>query len=195
MDFFVILDYTNIRKRGYTMDKRIPYGISNYKDLIEDGYYYVDKTMYLHELENAGTKLVYLRPRRFGKTLLTSMMYYYYDIASHDLFEGLYKDTYVYSNPTPNKNNYYVLSLDFSGMNVNVQEIDSVRMSFIERLKNGIKNFINHYELNITTTIFLDFLEQFQELRLDKKIYIIIDEYDNFTNTILSGNPKLFKQN
>jgi len=91
------------------MDKRIPYGKTDYKELIEQNCYYVDKTMYLSELENAGDVLLYLRPRRFGKTLFTSMISYYYDVASPDLYDELFKDTYVYNNPTPNKNNYYVI--------------------------------------------------------------------------------------
>lgn len=96
--------------------KKIPYGICNYRKLQEEGYVYVDKTMYLEKLEDVGSTLVYLRPGRFGKTLFTSMMYYYYDINSKDLFETLFKDTYVYKNPTKLKNNYYILKLDFSNI-------------------------------------------------------------------------------
>ena len=94
---------------------KIPYGISDYKKLKENGYYYVDKTMYLEKLESIGDVLVYLRPGRFGKTLFTSMMTYYYDVNSKHLFDTLFKDTYVYNNPTKNKNNYYILNFDFSG--------------------------------------------------------------------------------
>ena len=75
--------------------KRIPYGISDYKKLIENGNYYVDKTMYLEKLENVADTLLYLRPRRFGKTLLTSMMYYYYDINSKNFFDTLFKQVRV----------------------------------------------------------------------------------------------------
>lgn len=69
--------------------KKIPYGISDYGLLIKDNYYYINKTMYLEELENIGRTLVLLRPRRFGKTLFTSMMGYYYDINSKDKFIDL----------------------------------------------------------------------------------------------------------
>ena len=88
---------------------KIPYGISDYKKLISDGYYYVDKTMYLEKLEDIGSVLVYLRPGRFGKTLFTSMLYYYYDVNSKGEFKTLFRDTYVLNNPTKNKNNYYIL--------------------------------------------------------------------------------------
>ena len=73
----------------------MPYGISDYEKLIINDYYYVDKTMYLEKLENAGSFFFLFRPRRFGKTLFTSMMYYYYDINSKDKFDTLFKDTYI----------------------------------------------------------------------------------------------------
>ena len=86
--------------------KKIPYGISDFKKLREMDYYYIDKTIYLEKLEDTAETIIYLRPRRFGKTLFTSMMYYYYDINSKDIFDDLFKDTYIYNHPTKNKNNY-----------------------------------------------------------------------------------------
>ena len=94
--------------------KKVPYGISDYKTLQEDGYLYVDKTMYLEKLEDTAKTIIYHRPDGFGKSLFTSMMFYYYDVNSKDGFDTLFKDTYVYDNPTKNKNNYYVLKFDFS---------------------------------------------------------------------------------
>ena len=178
--------------------KKIPYGISDYKSLISDGYYYVDKTMFLEKLETVGKTLVYLRPRRFGKTLLTSMMYYYYDVNSSNEFDTIFKDTYVYSNPTPDKNNYYVLKLDFSGMKAFTSEED-IEREFVDKISYGIKEFNIHYEFNAPTDndyanrLLLDFLSYFRSLNLDKKLYIIIDEYDNFTNSVLSKNVNIFK--
>ena len=92
--------------------KKIPYGVIDYKSLVEEDYIYVDKTMYLSKLEDERKTLIYLKPGRFGKSLFTSMMYYYYDINSSSLFETLFKGTYVYDNPTPIKNNFYVLKFD-----------------------------------------------------------------------------------
>ena len=178
--------------------KRIPYGISDYGLLIKDNYYYIDKTMYLEELENIGRTLVFLRPRRFGKTLFTSMMGYYYDINSKDKFEELFKDTYVYDNPTCNKNNYYVLKFDFSSIS-NYNELNDIMKSFNSSIVRGITNFLNRYDLsyNIDTSFFPadilgNFLEYFNGLKLNNKIYLMIDEYDNFTNGILKSN-ELFK--
>ena len=70
--------------------KKVPYGISDYRAIKEENYEYVDKTMYLKELENVGKILTYLRPGRFGKSLFTSMLYYYYDVNSSNLFGSLF---------------------------------------------------------------------------------------------------------
>ena len=181
--------------------KKIPYGICNYRKLQEEGYVYVDKTMYLEKLEDVGSTLVYLRPGRFGKTLFTSMMYYYYDINSKDLFEILFKDTYVYKNPTRLKNNYYILKLDFSGMSMNEEmSSEDIENEFKNKVISGINNFNKSYstsiKVNINNTpngILIEFLSEFNNLNFDNKLYILIDEYDNFTNSILEGNGDRFK--
>ena len=179
---------------------KIPYGISDYKLLKSEGYYYIDKTMYLEKLENADRTLVYLRPGRFGKSLFTSMMHYYYDINSKDLFDSLFKNTYVYKNPTINKNNYYVLKFDFSGMTSHGKDEKELEKEFLRCVIDGIKNFNTNYELNakynyedITPNgLLLEFLGYFNSLKLQHKLYIIIDEYDNFTNAILEGSGERF---
>ena len=181
--------------------KKIPYGICNYRKLQEEGYVYVDKTMYLEKLEDIGSTLIYLRPGRFGKTLFTSMMYYYYDINSKDLFERLFKDTYVYKNPTRLKNNYYILKLDFSGMSMNEEmSLEDIENEFKNKVISGINNFNKSYstsiKVNINNTpngILIEFLSGFNNLNFDNKLYILIDEYDNFTNAILEGNGDRFK--
>ena len=83
------------------MIKKLPYGISNYQELIEDDYYYVDKTKYIEMLENLAEKrIMFLRPRKFGKTLFTSAIENYYDIKKKDKFERLFKETYIGKHPT-----------------------------------------------------------------------------------------------
>ena len=129
---------------------KIPYGISDYRALKEEGYYYIDKTMYLEKLENTKKLLTYLRPGRFGKTLFTSMMYYYYDVGSKDLFDSLFKDTYVYNNPTVNKNNYYVLKFDFSGMSSIGKDILELEKTFKNNVLRGIDIFNDNYKTSIT---------------------------------------------
>jgi len=180
--------------------KKIPYGVIDYKSLIEEDYIYVDKTMYLSKLENEKDTLIYLKPGRFGKSLFTSMMYYYYDVNSSDLFETLFKGTYVYNNPTPNKNNYYVLKFDFSGLTTANMSEDEMKDSFNKKVYSSIYDFINKYrfDFNIDTEtkepnmLLLSLLMQLKT-RLEHKVYILVDEYDNFTNGILDGDASLFK--
>ena len=178
--------------------KKIPYGIINFKLLIEEDYYYVDKTMYLEKLENVGKTLFYLRPGRFGKSLFTSVLYYYYDINGKDLYKKLFKETYVYQNPTKGKNNYYILKFDFSGINEN-KENEELIESFKACVILGINDFIDRYNIKYeynkdipADDMLKYFLNFIQGLKLEHKIYIIVDEYDNFTNAILEGSADKF---
>ena len=87
--------------------KKLPYGISDYERLVENEYYYIDKTMYIEKLENLAERyIMFLRPRKFGKTLFTSTLENYYDIQKEEKFEKLYGETYIGKNPTKLKNNY-----------------------------------------------------------------------------------------
>ena len=157
--------------------KRIPYGISNYETLITDNYYYVDKTIYLEKLENCARTIVYLRPRRFGKTLFTSMMQYYYDINSKDKYDTLFKDTYIYNNPTKNINNYYILKFDFSGISSANNEKLSIRESFNKCVIDSIISFLKYYNLKAdvdytgnASEILRSFLVN---VTLNNKIYVL----------------------
>ena len=92
--------------------QKLPYGISNYEELIEDGYYYIDKTEYIEKIENLAEKrIMFLRPRKFGKTLFTSTLENYYDVAKANKFERLFRGTYIGQHPTKLKNKYYILKL------------------------------------------------------------------------------------
>ena len=180
--------------------KKIPYGESDFKKIILEDYYYVDKTMYLEKLEEVSSKVVYLRPRRFGKTLFTSMMGYYYDINSNNLYDELFKDTYVYNHPTKNKNNYYILNFDFSGMSFHPNNEEEISISFLDKIISGLRRFSNQYKIDYEIKpnlsperLISDFIDYFESLNLDHKIYLIIDEYDNFTNSILSNNVNMFQ--
>ena len=179
--------------------KKIPYGIMNFKILIEENYYYVDKTMYLEKLEKMPDALINLRPGRFGKSLFESMMFYYYDINSKDLYKKLFKETYVYQNPTKGKNNYYILKFDFSGINEN-KENEELIESFKACVILGINDFIDRYNIKYeynkdipADDMLKYFLNFIQGLKLEHKIYIIVDEYDNFTNAIFEGDINRFK--
>ena len=181
--------------------RQIPYGEANFKKIRTNKGLYVDKTMYIEKLEQSFNreKAIYLRPRRFGKSLFTSMLTYYYSVDTQEEFEELFKGLYIYEHPTPNKNNYYVLNFNFSGMTILGSNIlKEGEVAFYNKVKNGIEEFINRYNLNIkirgnvASEILINLIIDFNKLNLKNKIYIIIDEYDNFTNAILKGDAKDF---
>ena len=175
--------------------KPIPYGISNYSTIIRDGYAYVDKTMYIRTLEQAGVYHLFLRPRRFGKSLFTSMLGYYYDIAEIDNFDRLFSNMDIGRNPTKKKNAYYVLQFDFSAIRTDSYEV--MLQSFTQNIYNAFVRFCATYHLDITLEMdspeaqLSHLFTQFQT-KCDGKIYVIIDEYDHFANELLSSNLKTF---
>ena len=180
---------------------KIPYGESDYKTLIEENYIYVDKTMYIEKLENH-KKSIYVRPRGFGKSLFTSMISYYYDIKEKENFEKLFKGKYIYDHPTEKKNAYYILKFNFSGMNVSINKTEQeIEESFNDKVYIGCREFIEKYNLDIhikenktASMVILDLLSQFKTLEKSNKIYVMIDEYDHFTNGMLEGNVSGFLQ-
>ena len=178
---------------------KIPYGESDFKILREENYIYVDKTMYIERLETY-KKSIYVRPRRFGKSLFTSMISYYYDLNEKENFEKLYKGLYIYDHPTEKKNRYYILKFNFSGMNINSQKkADEIEAEFKGKVILGCKDFIGRYKLNIqikddltAANTLANLLQDFKDMQKENKIYIIIDEYDHFTNGMLEGNVNGF---
>ena len=179
--------------------KKLPYGISNYQELIEDEYYYVDKTMYIEKLENLAEKrIMFLRPRKFGKTLFTSTLENYYDTKKSDKFEKLFKNTYIGKNPTKLRNTYYILKFNFSGIDTTYNE--TAMRGFKEKTSIAIKGFVEKYGLNFYTNpdltaegLLSDLIEAFKTQKTGEKLYVIIDEYDHFANGLLGFNTNQFK--
>ena len=127
--------------------KKLPYGISNYEELITENYYYVDKTKNIEKLEDLAEKrILFLRPRKFGKTLFTSMISYYYDINAKNKFEKLFKNTYIGKNPTPLKNSYCILKFNFSGIDTTTAQ--TTVEGFKETAKISIQGFIADYNID-----------------------------------------------
>ena len=180
--------------------KKLPYGISNYEELITDGYIYVDKTPYIEKLENLAEKrIMFLRPRKFGKTLFTSTLENYYDIKKQDKFEELYKDTYIGKHPTKLKNKYHILRFNFSGIDTSTEE--TAINGFKSKVQSSIKLFIERYSLDFyinkedeAESILDDLMKAFSMQKLGEKIYVIIDEYDHFANELLGFNTDKFKE-
>ena len=179
--------------------KKLPYGISNYEELVEDGYYYVDKTMYIEKLENLAEKrILFLRPRKFGKTLFTSTLENYYDLKKVDKFKTLYGNTYIGKNPTKLKNSYYILKFNFSGIDTSNEE--TTMKGFKKEVASSIKVFVEKYGLDFYINIddeaenILDnLIKAFGIQKAEEKIYVIIDEYDHFANELLGFNTNQFK--
>ena len=179
--------------------KKLPYGISNYEELIEDGYYYVDKTMYIEKLENLAEKrILFLRPRKFGKTLFTSTLENYYDLKKVDKFERLYGQTYIGKNSTKLKNSYHILKFNFSG--IDTENEDTTIKGFKKEVASSIKLFVEKYGLDFyintddeAENILDNLIKAFTIQKTEEKIYVIIDEYDHFANELLGFNTNQFK--
>lgn len=176
--------------------KRLPYGISNFNKLIEENYIYIDKTKYIEILENLNEQyIVFLRPRRFGKSLFVSILEYYYDKEYKDL--TIFDKLYIGKNPTKLKNSYFVLTFTFSGINTNSAE--TTISGFNSNVANGILRFLRSYNLEIaidrskSAAEMLDYFFSEVDKLLNEKIYILIDEYDHFANELLGFNEELFK--
>lgn len=160
---------------------RMPKGISDFELLRKDNYVYVDKTKYIELLEHGSARYIhFLRPRRFGKTLFTSMLSAYYDINARSDFDELFQNTYIYEHQTKERNQYYILRFDFSGLNTN--SVEELKTEFYERVKSICLKFIEQYQIEIVlneTTSASSYLSNFLDAvstRLDHSIYVIVDE-------------------
>ena len=179
--------------------KKLPYGISDYERLVENDYYYVYKTMYIEKLENiAETYIMFLRPRKFGKTLFTSTLENYYDLKKVNKFEKLYGNTYIGKNPTKLKNSYYILKFNFSGIDTTNEE--TTIKGFKNEVSSSIKVFVEKYGLDFyinnddeAESILNNLIKAFSIQKSEKKIYVIVDEYDHFANELLGFNTNQFK--
>jgi hypothetical protein len=179
---------------------KIPYGKSDYRTLIEKNYFYQDRTSFLQTLEDWGsTYLLYLRPRRFGKSLFISTLHYYYGLQYQKDFDNLFGKTFIGANPTPNANTYMVLNFDFSSINTSTEQ--GVFDGFSSNVSKGIGNFLKDYEIYFTDAQVKEILSQkephevikmlFHHLyshRFGAKVYVLIDEYDHFANELISFN-------
>ncbi len=179
--------------------KEIPYGISDYGRFRNHTYYYVDKTPYLSGIQKAGQYLFFLRPRRFGKTLFLSMMQAYYDIHYKDQFEELFKETWIYSHPTADRNQYLMILFNFAMVDSSQEKLEE---SFLNHVRLRAVSFIQKYSQYLAVSKKMEFFAQKVETsgsasdilanlmalckEANQHLYVIIDEYDNFTNTILS---------
>ena len=123
---------------------KLPYGQSDFKKVILDGYFYQDRTEYIRELETLPTFLYYLRPRRFGKSLFVSMLHYYYGLEHASKFDKLFGKLAIGQNPTPFANQYMVLSFEFSRITTSTPE--KTFNGFLRNVREGVGLFLARYK-------------------------------------------------
>ena len=181
--------------------KRIPYGMQNFEDVIKEDCYYVDKTPFIEQIEESNKYFFFIRPRRFGKTLTLSMLENYYDINKKDKFEEIFGKLYIGQNPTPEHNTYLIIHLNFAEVAAGLDDYkdgldNHCRLVFnffcdiyAHILPTGTKEGLQQEPDAVSKLRFL--CQKCQEV--GKKIYLFIDEYDNFTNMILAHEEHLMR--
>jgi len=185
--------------RGEMKIKEIPYGMSNFKSIIVEDKLYIDKTRFIELIERKSKFLSFLRPRRFGKSLFISTLWYYYDEYYSDIRENLFKETYIGKNPTELKSSYRILFLEFSG--ISTDNIQLLYKSFVDSVKSKLRGYLSKYNysdkyINYITSLKTPegLLKEFFEIVKNDKIYLLIDEYDNFANALLGESLESFQK-
>lgn len=174
--------------------KQVPYGVADFELIRRDNLYYVDKTMYLPMLEAEARNLFFTRPRRFGKSLLINMLQAYYDCNKKDKFEQLFGDLWIGKHPTSLQGKYLVLYLDFSQVGGSIDQVEEKFNAYLGTQLNGfVRDYERLYPEGFVQKIdsLADASAKLNEITNESKrrelpLYLIIDEYDNFTNTILN---------
>lgn len=185
------------------MQRQIPYGIANYAEMVREKAYFVDKTPYIAQLEGVKNP-VFLRPRRFGKTMFCSMLRHYYDLNLAARFDELFAHTWIGQHPTATHNQYMVLSLNFSDLTTG-PTIQDIEHSFKRHCNSALKLLYTSYaplrkqmpkimmQENVADNL-AELLYQWRAYPLPP-LYVIIDEYDNFANQlILNNKDQLYRE-
>lgn len=173
--------------------KLVPYGVADFATVIEQNLYYVDKTMFIPELEKQPRNLFFIRPRRFGKSIFLSMLYSYYDCAQSHKFQSLFGNLWIGQHPTPLQGKYQVLFLDFSQITGNIDKLETKFNSYLSiNLDAFVRQYSEYYQEEMEEILAQEDFEEKMELIFKAAkahqyhLYLIIDEYDNFTNVILN---------
>ena len=173
--------------------KLVPYGVADFATVIEQNLYYVDKTMFIPELEKQPRNLFFIRPRRFGKSMFLSMLYSYYDCTQSHKFQSLFGNLWIGQHPTPLQGKYQVLFLDFSQITGNIDKLETKFNSYLSiNLDAFVRQYSEYYQAEMEEILAQEDFEEKMELIFKAAkahqyhLYLIIDEYDNFTNVILN---------
>ena len=181
--------------------KRIPYGMQNFEDVIKEDCYYVDKTPFIEQIEESNKYFFFIRPRRFGKTLTLSMLENYYDINKKDKFDEIFGKLYIGQNPTPEHNTYLIIHLNFAEVAAGLDDYKDGLDNHCSLVFNFFCDIYAHILPANTKEGLEKLTDAVSQLRflcqkcqeVGKKIYLFIDEYDNFTNMILAHEEHLVR--
>jgi hypothetical protein len=181
------------------MIKSMPYGVSDFGDLVTQGFAYVDKTKFIQNIEMSPNIIAFFRPRKFGKSLFASILEYYYDYKWAHKFEDFFGNTFIGSNPTPSKNSYAILKFDFSAINTTSPNL--VLEEFRDRIISSIELFRERYDIapfrpieyNKSPATIMDQFFTYLATKMELPIYILIDEYDQYANNMLGTQTESFK--
>ena len=174
--------------------KKVPYGIQDFVQVIEQNCYYVDKTAYIPKLEDCPNNLFCIRPRRFGKSVFLSMLHAYYDCRTKDKFQEWFGDLWIGKHPTPLQGRYQVMHLDFSQVGGSIENLEEKFNFYLGVQLNGfIRDYLDFYSEKVQKQV-EDAKDAGGKLAIIQSearskgypLYLIIDEYDNFTNTVLN---------
>jgi len=180
--------------------KKIIYGESNFRKIvINKDYFYIDKTEYIEKLEKLNESfLIFLRPRRFGKSLFLSTLQYYYDENSAHEFKAMFEDTYIGQNQTALKSSFRILFFEFSGINID-ESMETIKKQFTFKIRMSLGKYFSDYNYHLEDEEDLkkidnptSLMEYFFNKTKNDKIYLLIDEYDQFANAILAYSMKDF---
>ena len=174
--------------------KRVPYGIQDFVQVIEQNCYYVDKTAYIPKLEDCPNNLFCIRPRRFGKSVFLSMLHAYYDCRTKDKFQEWFGNLWIGKHPTPLQGRYQAMHLDFSQVGGSIENLEEKFNFYLGVQLNGfIRDYLDFYSEKVQKQV-EDAKDAGGKLAIIQSearskgypLYLIIDEYDNFTNTVLN---------
>ncbi|NUM35126.1 MAG: AAA family ATPase [Candidatus Brocadiae bacterium] len=177
-----------------------PYGIANFEKIVEKGYFYIDRTNYIKKLEKTAETILFVRPRRFGKSLFLNMLGCYYDVKGN--FEKYFGKLEIGKAPTEEKNRYLILSLDFSNVS-GAGNLERIEENFHNYCNDCYKDFSRNYEKELKLEIEIN--KKFSDASFNSlissvnysgyKLYVMIDEYDNFANELMTtGKEEEYKK-
>jgi Predicted AAA-ATPase/PD-(D/E)XK nuclease superfamily len=185
---------------------KIPYGQSDFRGMIEDDYFYQDRTEFIEKLEKWSSKFpVFLRPRRFGKSLFISTLHHYYGLEHKNDFQKLFGKLYIGQHPTDSANKYMVLKFEFS--RIDTATYESTYEGFLKNVISGARTFLGAYSEFFTSeqqaiienetspeSVIKAIFDFTKKNKIPYKIYLLVDEYDHFANELLSFDISRFKK-